>query len=48
MFTMRNLNLITAQSWTYEWLCARWSKVTFSAKFFFPSKVPEFLHVLLN
>jgi len=31
-----------------EWLGARGMQVTFLGKVFFPSKVPEFLHVLLN
>ena len=31
-----------------EWLGARGTQVTFSGEIFFPSKVPEFLHVLFN
>ena len=31
-----------------EWLSARGTLVTFSGKISFPSKVPEFLHVLFN
>ena len=32
----------------FEWLGARGTKVTFSGKIFFSSKVPEFLHVLVS
>ena len=31
-----------------EWLGARLSWVNFRVRYFFPSKVPEFLHVLFN
>ena len=32
----------------FEWLGVRGTQVTFSGEIFFPSKVPEFLHVLFN
>ena len=31
-----------------EWLGARGTQMTFSGEIFFPSKVPEFFHVLFN
>ena len=39
---------MTTEMTKIEWLGARLTKLTFLGEFFFPSKVSEFLHVLLK
>ena len=46
IFSQPMMHLLAQKALIIEWLGAK--RVTFSGEISFPSKVPEFLHVLFN